>query len=77
MSKLELLELLKFLGLILFIAYFSFSMFLILMFITNMLRFEFTDNKEHSRFEYILTLVGIIIFWPFLLIKSEISKEDK
>ena len=77
MSKPELLELLKFLGQILFLVYLSFSIFITFLIVTNAMRLEYTDEKEHSKFEYIITLLSVIIFWPFYLIKSEISKGDK
>ena len=77
MSNTELIELLKFLGLILLSVYISFSVFLTFMITTNMVRIEYTDDKEHSNKEYFFLILEIIIFWPFLLLKSEISKGDK
>ena len=73
----ELKEILKFLGLILFTIYTTFSMFLTIIITTNIVKIEYTDDKEHSNKEYFFTILGVIIFWPFLLVKSEISKEDK
>lgn len=77
MSKLELLELLKFLGLALLSVYLSFSIFITFLITTNKIILTWTDNKEHSKKEYLLTLLAIVLFWPFFLLKSEISKEDK
>lgn len=77
MSNYELRELFIGLGFILLTVYMSFSLFLVLMLISNRMILTWTDDKEHSNKEYIFTVIGVIIFWPFLLIKSEISKEDK
>ena len=72
----DIIEILKFLGLILLIPYLSFSMFLILMIISNRLSFTYSDDKEHSRTEYLFDLIKIVVFWPYYLIKADISKED-
>ena len=77
MSNYELKEFCIGLGLMLLTVYISFSLFLVLMLISNRMILTWTDDKEHSNKEYIFTVIGVIIFWPFLLIKSEISKEDK
>lgn len=77
MSNLEVVELLKFLGLILLTIYLSFCIFLILLLITGKMKFEYTDNKKHSKFEFMISIIAFIIFWPFYLIKSEISKGDE
>lgn len=77
MSKLELLELLKFLGLTLLSVYISFSIFITFLITTNKIILTWTDNKKHSKKEYLLTLLTIVLFWPFYLTKSEILKEDK
>lgn len=77
MLNYELRELSIRLGLILLTIYMSFSLFLAFMLVSNRMILTWTDDKEHSNKEYIFTVIGVIIFWPFLLIKSEISKEDK
>jgi len=77
MSNYELRELFIGLGFILLTVYIAFSLFLVLMLVSNRMILTWTDDKEHSNKEYIFTVIGVIIFWPFLLIKSEISKEDK
>lgn len=76
MINYELKEFLIGVGTIIFAIYLSFSVFLMLMLISNRITLIWIDDKEPSDKEYTLMIITVILFWPFFLIKSKISKGD-
>lgn len=68
------MKILQFILILLLNIYVSGCIVIILSIVFGKMTFRFTDNKEHTKWQYIKGLVFIILFWPFCIVITK--KED-